>query len=190
MHHCRCCVCARRSCGCGAGGCAAASLHRCLGAHLTHLCSARVRMWWVHAWLAAVIYWCGFWSTGCQRTGGAIAGWWEGAPEFVERMKAGMQVTFVSRVSEAVCAMRAVCVCTSHFFSNPAKVQGRGHSAYHWRERPNRTVSRVPDAPRGCRVDQSDGLVRLTILSADGQPKRTRGHALARSQQLPTAGLI
>jgi len=26
--------------------------------------------------------------------------------------------------------------------------QGRGHSAYHWRERPNRTVSKVPDAPR------------------------------------------
>jgi len=35
---------------------------------------------------------------------------------------------------------------------------------------------------------QSDGLVRLTILSADdGHPKGARGHELARSQQLPTA---
>jgi len=36
-------------------------------------------------------------------------------------------------------------------------------------------------------VAQSDGLIRMTILSADGQPKGARGHALARSQQLPTA---
>jgi len=28
------------------------------------------------------------------------------------RMIAGMRVTFVLRVSEAVCAMRAVCMCT------------------------------------------------------------------------------
>jgi len=34
---------------------------------------------------------------------------------------------------------------------------------------------------------QSDGLVRLTILSADGHPKGARGHELSRSQQLPTA---
>jgi len=36
-------------------------------------------------------------------------------------------------------------------------------------------------------VAQSDGLIRRTILSADGQPKGARGRALARSQQLPTA---
>jgi len=34
---------------------------------------------------------------------------------------------------------------------------------------------------------QSDGLVRVTILSADGHRKGARGHELARSQQLPTA---
>jgi len=34
---------------------------------------------------------------------------------------------------------------------------------------------------------QSNGLVRLTILSADEHPKGARGHELARSQQLPTA---
>jgi len=50
-------------------------------------------------------------------------------------------------------------------------------------------VSRAPDASRGRRVAQSDGLVRLTILSADGHPKGARGHelSLSRSQQLPTA---
>jgi len=36
----------------------------------------------------------------------------EKGPEFLGRMIAGMRVTFVSRVSEAVCAIRAVCVCT------------------------------------------------------------------------------
>jgi len=38
----------------------------------------------------------------------------EKGPEFVfvGRMIDGMRVTFVSRVGEAVCAMRAVCVCT------------------------------------------------------------------------------
>jgi len=48
-------------------------------------------------------------------------------------------------------------------------------------------VSRVPDSSRGRRMAQSDGLVRLTILSADEHPKGARGHELARSQQLPTA---
>ena len=48
-------------------------------------------------------------------------------------------------------------------------------------------VSRVPDTSRGRRIAQSDGLVRLTILSADGHPKGARGHELSRSQQLPTA---
>jgi len=49
-------------------------------------------------------------------------------------------------------------------------------------------VYRVSDASRGRRVAQSDGLVRLTILSGDGHPKGkgARGHALARSQ-FPTA---
>jgi len=48
-------------------------------------------------------------------------------------------------------------------------------------------VSRVPDASRGRRVAQSDGLVCLIILSADGHPQGASGHAPARSQQLPTA---
>jgi len=44
-----------------------------------------------------------------------------------------------------------------------------------------RTVSRVPDAPaRGCRVAQSDGLVRLTIF---GTQNSTWSRA-TRSQQL------
>jgi len=67
--------------------------------------------------------------------------------------------------------------------------QGRGHSDYHWKEGSNGwwMVSRVPDTSRGRRIRmaQSDGLVRLTILSADGHPKGARGHELARFQQLP-----
>jgi len=39
-------------------------------------------------------------------------------------------------------------------------------------------------------VAQSDGLVCLIILSADGHPKGARGHAPARSQQLPTATAV
>ena len=61
----------------------------------------------------------------------------------------------------------------SYFFSNPAKVawQGRGHSGqrlYHWKEGPNGCFIGFPTPhSRGRRVAQSDGLVRLTILSGD-----------------------
>jgi len=51
-------------------------------------------------------------------------------------------------------------------------------------------VSRVPDTSRSRRMAQSDGLVRLTILSADGHPKGARSHELSCSQQLPTAWLF
>jgi len=85
--------------------------------------------------------------------------------------------------------VEGVCLYTSHFFSNPAKVavaatapttEESGQTAN------GRRFLRVPNAPRGCRVAQSDGLVRLPILSADGHPKGARGHAPARSKQLPT----
>jgi len=69
----------------------------------------------------------------------------------------------------------------SNFFSNPAKVAATAPTTL--KRVATWTVSRVPDAPRGCRVAQRDGLVRLTILSADGHPKGARGHAPARSQQ-------
>jgi len=39
----------------------------------------------------------------------------------------------------------------------------------------------------GNKETQSDGLVRLPILSADGHPKAALGLELPRSQQLPTA---
>ena len=68
-------------------------------------------------------------------------------------------------------------------FSNPAKVAATAPTTL--KRAATWTVSRVLDAPRarGCRVAQSDGLVRLTILSADGHRKGARGYAPARSQQ-------
>jgi len=47
-------------------------------------------------------------------------------------------------------------------------------------------VSRVPDASRGRRVAQSDGLVCLIILSADGHPKPKRS-TWSRASAFPTA---
>jgi len=73
---------------------------------------------------------------------------------------------------------------TSHFFLTQPRSRPQQlplERAAEW------MVSRVPDTSRGRRMAPSDGLVRLTILSADGHPKGARGHELTRSQQLPTA---
>jgi len=58
------------------------------------------------------------------------------------------------------------------FFSNPAEVAAT--AAIPLERADELMVSRVPDTSRGRQMAQSDGLVRLTILSADGHPKGAR----------------
>jgi len=75
------------------------------------------------------------------------------------------------------------------FLTNPAKVAATVLVPLTTEERAaNGRFLRVPDAPRGCRVAQSDGLVRLTILSADGhagtQTQKEHVHVVTR-QRVP-----
>jgi len=86
--------------------------------------------------------------------------------------------------------MMIVCVCISHFFSNPAEVAAtaattgkRGRMANGW------FLGFPTPHSRGRRMAQSDGLVRLTILSADGHPKGARvvtSYRVPNSSQQPS----
>jgi len=75
---------------------------------------------------------------------------------------------------------------TSHFFSYPAKVAATAPTTEESGQIGRFLGFPIPDAPRGCRMAQSDGLIRLTILSADGQPKAKRS-TWSRLSAFPTS---